>query len=196
MSIRLVSGRGVSRAEVTCRGCGRAETVPCDARMGCGGTRAADRGQVQRKMTARGWAVVKGQLRCPGCEARRRAGIYELETDMTRKTDAVIAPRQPDREQRLDIFEMLLSCYDRKAQRYTGTESDRSVAEALGAGVMPGWVSAIREAEFGPAGNAETQALQAELAGLKRLAGELMAQAETLSTRVETSVAAHDRRVR
>jgi len=62
--------------------------------------------------------------------------------------------------------------------------------------VMPGWVSAIREAEFGPAGNAETQALQAELAGLKRLAGELMAQAETLSARVETSVAAHDRRVR
>uniref|UniRef100_UPI0035B18533 hypothetical protein n=1 Tax=Paenirhodobacter enshiensis TaxID=1105367 RepID=UPI0035B18533 len=75
--------------------------------------------------------------------------------------------RQPSQDQRGDIIEMLVTCYDRKAKRYTGAETDKTVADTIGGGCMPGWVAEIRERDFGPSGgNEEIEALRTEIAAL------------------------------
>lgn len=77
------------------------------------------------------------------------------------------APRTPTLAQRHEITGMLMLSYDHKAGRYTGAETDKTIAEAIGGGCMPGWVAEIREANFGPAGgNEEIEAIRAEIAAL------------------------------
>ena len=73
--------------------------------------------------------------------------------------------RQPTREQKRQIIEMLTACYDTKAERYTGTETDVTIADAIGGGCMFGWVATIREDMFGPdGGNEEHVTLMADIA--------------------------------
>jgi excisionase family DNA binding protein len=80
--------------------------------------------------------------------------------------------RQPTREEKRQIIGMLDAAYDTAAGRYVGGETDKTIAESLGGGVMPGWVAEIREELFGPeGGNDELAALVAEhAAALVRLA--------------------------
>ena len=74
-------------------------------------------------------------------------------------------PREPTREQKREIMAMLDVAYDTNAGRYKGKDTDKTVAEALGGGIMPGWVEAIREEFFGPAGgNEEILKLEADIA--------------------------------
>ncbi len=66
---------------------------------------------------------------------------------------------------------MLVITYDGDAKRYKGTDTDKTIADALGNGVMPGWVAEIREQNFGPAGGNEEIEIprgEAELASLRR----------------------------
>ncbi|MBL3587737.1 hypothetical protein JMM61_20710, partial [Rhodovulum sulfidophilum] len=45
--------------------------------------------------------------------------------------------RQPSREQRREIVDMLREVYDPEAERYRRNDTDATVADVLG--VMPGW---------------------------------------------------------
>lgn len=71
-------------------------------------------------------------------------------------------PREPTKKQRLEIISVLMDAYDLDAQCYSGGETDQTVADVLN--VMPGWVTQIREAEFGPSGgNEDMAALKIEI---------------------------------
>ena len=84
--------------------------------------------------------------------------------------------RQPTREQKRQIIDMLTSTYDVKAERYTGAETDITIADAVGGGCMFGWVAAIREDMFGPdGGNEEREALMAEITQWRDNADKLAA---------------------
>lgn len=135
--------------------------------------------QVVKKITPLGWAMVKGVLRCPKCEAGRKApkeiAMAENVTDL----------RQPTREQRRQIMEMLTVSYDTKAERYTGADTDKTLAEAIGGGVMPGWVSAIREEFFGPdGGNDEIELLTTDIRAWQAKADEGAKKAHEALTRI------------
>ncbi|MEQ3679229.1 hypothetical protein [Pseudophaeobacter sp.] len=93
--------------------------------------------------------------------------------------------RQPTRAQRREIMGLLEVSYDVEAERYSGHETDETIATVLN--VLPGWVSAIREEFFGAAGgNDEIAALQS---GYDDLAGRV---ADLVSKLAEVSQQASD----
>ena len=72
--------------------------------------------------------------------------------------------RQPTPKQKREIIGLLETAYDDEAKRYRGTDTDLTIAEAIGGGVMFGWVAAIREDLFGPeGGNEEMETLKAQM---------------------------------
>lgn len=103
-----------------------------------------------------------------------------------------IAHRQPTPEQEVDIIVALSSAYDRKAKRYAGVETDRSVAEVIGGGCMPGWVAKIRAEKFGPAGNEEAEAIRAEIIALRDSTSKSL---DALTSRLDRLYASEDKRV-
>ena len=118
---------------------------------------------------------------------------------MAIKTENVTQLRLPTIEQRRQIVEMLVITYDGDAKRYKGTDTDKTIADALGNGVMPGWVAEIREQNFGPAGgNEEIDAIRAALDEMqKRHAKEIVemsnkqiAESATLRKRIDAVCAA------
>lgn len=157
-----------SSAEIICDCCGHTALVRADYERTTAGVFKVNEGQVIQKATHQGWSYIKRVLRCAVCETERRT--KKEETTVTKKTDNVVAitpvqeePRQPSREQKRQIISLLGEVYDTKAGRYTGGETDKTVADAIGGGVMFGWVAQIREDLFGPDGNEELEALSAEL---------------------------------
>jgi rubredoxin len=75
--------------------------------------------------------------------------------------------RQPTVAQRRAIRDLLDTVYDEPGQRYTAGETDFTVAAALEGGIMPGWVAEVREAFYGPAGNADLEKLIDAMATLE-----------------------------
>jgi hypothetical protein len=176
--IRKIDGPGAPRVRVGCDGCTREEVVAAEGARG-----AVNRAGVLRKLALRGWAESKGRLCCPACEATRRAGLaVALPKDKPKEiamTKQVIPLRAPSREQRREIVQMLELAYDVVGERYRGTDTDATIAEALGGGVMPGWVAEIRDAMFGPDGsNDEMSALLAEMRDWRLLARDRAKAAE------------------
>jgi hypothetical protein len=205
VSIEPITGVGVNRAKVKCDTCPREETVTCDyERGGRNAHWTPNIGQINSKVVSKGWAIVKGNHLCPTCEAKRKTeASLQKANEMTQTKNNVAPIRQPTPEQEVDIIVTLSSAYDRKAKRYQGQETDKTVAETVGGGVMPGWVAAIREAKFGPAGNQEVDAIRAEMAKLKAdhetmiegLRRDMDNALAILKKRLDACVAAHDRRV-
>ena len=157
-----------------CDQCGRDEVIACNYQHGPNHTWKPDIGQANTKMGNKGWSIVKGSLFCPSCEATRKAAKQKTpqETPMANITEI----RQPTREQKRQIIDMLTSTYDVKAERYTGAETDITIADAVGGGCMFGWVAAIREDMFGPdGGNEEREALMAEITQWRDNADKLAA---------------------
>ena len=77
--------------------------------------------------------------------------------------------RQPSPKQKREIIGILEDVYDDDNKRYRGHETDKTVAETIGGGVMPGWVAEIREDMFGPDGsNDEMEALLIEMREWKK----------------------------
>ena len=77
--------------------------------------------------------------------------------------------RRPTPAQKRQIIGLLEEVYDDKLLRYAGGETDKTVAEAIGGNVMPGWVAEIREELFGPDGaNEDIAILQASLDEMAR----------------------------
>lgn len=75
---------------------------------------------------------------------------------------ATSEPRQPTRQQKREILDLLSDVYDTDQECYRRGDTDETVADVLG--VMPGWVSQIREDLFGPDGsNEDMAALRTEI---------------------------------
>lgn len=135
------------------------------------GTFRPNEGQVIQKLTHNGWSYIKGSLLCPTCEEQRRAT-----TNANTKVDIMTTteePKQPSREQKRQIVALLTEVYDTKTGCYTGGETDKTVAETIGNGVMLGWVSQIREDLFGPDGNDELNDLKEEVAALTKATSDV-----------------------
>ena len=156
-----IQGKGASRANAICDDCGRSETVPCGYIRGSSPAKTApDTGAVTRKLCASGWSYVKGKLRCPKCEATRKAENMQVAQS---KVTPITAPKEPSKKQRLEIIGLLMESYDLDAERYKDGDTDDVLADVLG--VPPGWVEQIRSAEFGPdGGNDDIESLRAEVA--------------------------------
>lgn len=161
--IQAIRGKGVNRANAVCDGCGREETVTCDYERTAACDWTPNEGQITKKLIGQGWAVVKGKLHCPGCEAKRK--IENRQEAAMKASNVTVAPiREPSREEKRQIMSLLEVSYDADAGRYKGADTDQTVAAAIGGGVMPGWVAEIREEFFGPdGGNGEMDALLAEM---------------------------------
>jgi hypothetical protein len=195
MTITAIKGkRGEEQAFCTCQDCGGEETIP--ARHGDSGReRTRNRfalhlhseAAVIEALKKRGWSHVKNRLRCPKCTEARNPKQQE-----TPVIEAV-KPRAPTAEQEVDIIVTLSAVYDRKAKRYSGTETDRTVAETVGGGCMPGWVAQIRQDKFGPAGNEEAEAIRAEIEAIRSEAGKKL---DALSARLDALYRSEDKRMR
>ncbi|RWR49434.1 hypothetical protein EOW65_09150 [Sinirhodobacter ferrireducens] len=142
---------------------------------------------------SKGWVQFDGTKHlCPRCTRRRHGADPKPkpieEKTMVQKTEAKQALRQPSQEQRGDIIEMLVLTYDRKAKRYKGADTDKTVAEAVGTWCLPGWVTEIRERDFGPtSGNEEIEAIRAEIAAVQADCAE---RAAVLGKRLDAVCAA------
>ncbi len=207
MAIIAIKGpRNQELAEATCDECGAMATVPASHAHSKGFARGGapimvlnNPDQSMSKLRRQGWAQVKNRLYCPDCEATRKLRDQPKEKDMAIKTENVTQLRQPTIEQRRQIVEMLVITYDGDAKRYKGHDTDKTLAEAIGGGVMPGWVAEIREQNFGPAGgNEEIDAIRAALDEMqKRHAKEIVemsnkqiAESATLRKRIDAVCAA------
>lgn len=194
---------GAPRVTVTCDECGRQEVIPCGYEKSRGHDYAPNVGQVNAKMMGKGWAVIKGDHHCPSCEAKRKAAAAAKKEATVQDTN--VAPiRQPDGKQKRLIVMALEDAYDDAAKRYKGKATDRSVAEDIGGGIMPGWVASIREELFGPAGNEEAETIRAEIAKAKdetrrlieTFAAEQNKKLDALTARLDALYRAEDKRVR
>ena len=103
---------------------------------------------VVQQLSKKGWKVYSKELVCGTCLEKRKE-----ENKMNAKKSTVEPIRQPTRNQKRDITLLLNDVYDVENQHYKQAETDKSVAETLGDGVMWGWVAQIREDMFGPDGN-------------------------------------------
>jgi hypothetical protein len=164
--IKAVHINGREMAECTCDDCGVKLSFAAQHVTSSHGWKPSQAkivlesdGKAIAKAQSYGWAYVKGVLRCDKCEAKRKS---KQEAPMP----TVVTPnRQPTREDKRQIVELLTFSYDTTAGRYRGSDTDKTIAEVLGGSVMPGWVAEIREELFGPdGGNAELDTLAAEVA--------------------------------
>jgi uncharacterized Zn finger protein (UPF0148 family) len=146
VTIKDVSGShgrgGQPRAMATCDDCGREEVFACEK---------GNKGHAVKRIQQMGWSIIAGKHRCQLCEAKRK-----VVTPMNKVPDADVdaAPRAPTLQQKRQIMDLLKEVYDVEAGRYMAGETDSTVA-AVVTGVMPGWVSEIREGFFGPDGGSE-----------------------------------------
>jgi hypothetical protein len=152
-----------------CDDCGLEQQERADYERKTTGGYALIEGPVLQRLTKHGWSLVKGKLRCLACELARKA---EGKSEMTAEPTPPL--RQPTREQKRQIIDMLSVAYDTKAERYKGTDSDITVADAIGGGCMFGWVASIREELFGPDGrNEAAEILMAEIKVWREIADKL-----------------------
>jgi len=185
---------GAPRAIAGCDmvGCDRTEVVPCAYIRSKRRTapREPDQHQIHSKLKNQGWSYVKGKLRCPPCEAKRKVTTMKV----VGKTEA---PREPTKRQRIGIFTMLAECYDIDAGRYQRGDTDETIADVLG--VMPGWVAKIRDADFGPdGGNANMEALSAAFEQSRSAFRDLLTELEAAGDevkRIETQMKAQKDRL-
>ncbi|MGN7867773.1 hypothetical protein [Paracoccus sp. 22332] len=71
--------------------------------------------------------------------------------------------RKPTPKQKREIIGILEMVYDDERKRFKDGESDKTVADAIGDGVLWGWVAEVREELFGPdSRNQELDAIQKE----------------------------------
>lgn len=209
--IEPISGKGVNRVNGVCDDCGRKEAVACDYERASGWKWLPNEGQALKKLTAHGWAIAKNRLRCPKCEFKRKAEVSTAHKDQKMEKPATPADakaatdivrlfeplRQPTPKQKREIIALLEGVYDDDAKRYKGAETDKTVAETLGNGVMPGWVAEIREEMFGPDGsNEEMDQLIADMNAWKReISEEIEAYHKQVNDRIQKEVSAFQKRL-
>lgn len=173
----------MNRAKVVCDACGRDDTVPCGYIRTTPNVSEPDKGQVIRKLTAQGWSEIKGKLLCPACEAKRKVQASEKKDQPVPVKDEI---RTPTPKQKREIIGLLEVVYDDERKRFKDGESDKTVADAIGGGVLWGWVAQVREELFGPDSRSqeieeirkEAARLADVVASIKSEAGKMIASAE------------------
>jgi hypothetical protein len=154
-----------------CDNCGFEQRVTfAEHRAGGGGVQKTVRRResiTKQQLSRQKWACSKKSITCPDCAAANKS----MKEKQQMKTDVKPAPatpettttgvREPTKQQKREILQMLEACYDSKAEMYCGGETDNTVAEAVG--VLPGWVAQLREEFFGGAGNEDIQRLSERL---------------------------------
>lgn len=201
MPIRADRDRTQQIAVCACDDCGTTVTMPAKhARpgrvSGMSGRplmRLLNTGDVVTKLQKRGWSYTNKGLLCPECAtAKAPAKTPKPEPKETvivtqiPKTEAP-AIRQPSREQRRQIVDLLNTCYDTKAERYIGTDTDKTVADCIGGGVLFGWVAQVREEFFGPdGGNAEMAELLQSIAYQRTLVESVAEKITDIQKQVAT----------
>lgn len=168
------SDGGQPRARCVCDECGTEIIIPVPHDRRHGGTVSVrvDEGAANRKLSERGWSVRKGTI-CPDCVARRKAAP-EKPQEIPKETEIMATTttkepqlREPTPKQKREIIGLLELAYDDGAKRYKDGESDKSIAEAIGGGILWGWVAQIREDLFGPdTRNQELEALRKDMTKL------------------------------
>lgn len=187
--------RGAPCATASCDECGREIRVTCDyeRKSSASGGWVPNAGQVHTRIIGLGWEVTSKAMRCPACVEARKAPAPNKPKEKPMTTMTASDLRQPTREQRRMIMDMLQASYDTKAERYMGAETDKTVADAIG-NVMPGWVAAIREEFFGPdGGNEAIEILRDELRGVKAAIEKEQDRARDAQEQAKTALAALDR---
>ncbi len=204
----VINERGFPTAKCSCDMCGREtlEKAQHTRHRGDENKREVVEKQVITRLRGKGWTHIKNVLRCPACEIARKEKepkIVESENAMTDKlkTLKLVTPAtEPSREQKRQIMGLLDSVYDTSKGRYTGVETDTSVAAALGDGFMVDWIGQIREEFFGPDGNdsamlelaAEMAELRAEIDKAFERSAEAHKAITTLSERLDKATSRLD----
>jgi len=121
------------------------ENITLPARHGSGRKPAIkNMDTVYTQLRKAGWLVNGKVITCVSCtEKLQKDTVMQKEQDL----------RQPSKKQKRDIIGLLEDVYDTENERYRGVETDKSVADTLGDGILWGWVSQVREELFGPDGN-------------------------------------------
>lgn len=179
------SRRGFPCAKVTCDECGREDVFPTTRIRNGGNAKDINKGHALRKAHAQGWVKVKGKLRCPTCEAKRK--VVQMKVVEAKPKQA---PREMTPKEKVQIYALLADVYDMDAGRYRKGDTDDVVAELIG--VPPAWVAQIREADFGPGGsNDDIRTVEAALkkssAALEKLGVDL-SEAEKEVARIRSDM--------
>lgn len=132
---------------------------------------------VEKKMQEREWVLGKtaGADICPACakkvfqEKKAKKEPASMADVTTKRAEA---PRSPSFDEKRLIFAKLNDVYLDDRRGYSGTWSDKRVAEDLG--IPWKWVEDIREANFGPQGSNE-------------MVNEVVAEAKELLSQVEAT---------
>lgn len=119
-------------------------------------------GAVYSRLQKIKWARIKKSLHCPDCVKRRKEKMKNV-AEVT---------RQPTKEQKREIIDLLMEVYDTTAQRYNGSETDKTVADTIGNGILFGWVAQLREDFFGPDGNEINEQALKEVEGWMKKADD------------------------
>lgn len=148
-------------------------------------------GQAMAKIRKRGWTCIKNTIRCKECSAQRKAAPQPMPQHDNHPTTHLSqdqALKHPSKDQKRAIMKLLDEVYDTTNERYLAQESDDSVADVLG--VMPAWVSDIREEFFGPAGsNEEVDKITARINQWLINAEADLEKVNALAAALETAVA-------
>lgn len=102
-------------------------------------------------------------------------------------TVAVIPPREPTQTDKRRIFRAIDDVWDELKARYTGVNTDQSIADKLN--VPRAWVATARIEAFGDAmRNEAAERALTELKDLRRNAGEAMQRAFDAAAVIETQL--------
>lgn len=152
--------------EASCDHC--QETVELSARLqtertrGVSGTvrglKISNLASLQQQLKKQGWRVTKHVCKCNKCVEKEINKMKSSAVEVKKYDAKVEEIRKPTREQKREIIGMLDTVYDIEKGHYKGTNSDKSVAEELGNGVMWGWVKEIRVDMYGDGEENEAEA--------------------------------------
>ena len=201
MPIRADRDRTQQIAVCACDDCGTTSTMPAKharpgrviGHAGRPKMQVLSEGDVIAKLRKQGWSYNRKGLLCPECATAKALA----KTPKPQPKESVIvnqlpkiddpAVRQPTREQRRQIVDLLGTCYDTKAERYIGTDTDKTVADCIGGGVLFGWVAQVREEFFGPdGGNAEMAELLQSIAYQRTLVDSVAEKITDIQKQVAT----------
>lgn len=146
-----------NHARVVCDDCEKSVEVACAYKNRKPDEHAA-RTKAQQLL---GWQYIKRKLYCDACVRDRKQRGMKDQPEPPGQT-----PREPTREQKREIDDLLRDVYDIDAGCYRQGDTDETVAAGLE--VMPGWVAQIREDRFGPdGGNQEMSEIEEALQAMR-----------------------------
>lgn len=122
---------------------------------------------IAKKFRQRGWEINRRSAVCPRCNGTEMRARMEM--DKVTKLQTAAAPRQMTQSDRRRVFREIDDAWDESRGRYSGKNTDRSIAEKLD--VPRIWVEEIRSESFGS--SARNEDFDKLLGNLQNLKGEV-----------------------